>query len=218
MDDIQKLWQDSNDRLAETIELNKNMDVEIRQLKVQKMVSSMAPAKLFTVGVGIIWVAIFGPLAVRLVPQLTNGANPFFVVSLSLQVLITAIAILIYCYQLIKIQQVSVMDSIVDTQEQLASLKLSTLLTGRALLLQIPLWTTFYWNEKMLVDGNWFLWIMQGSVTLATIVLSVWLFRNITFANKDKKWFRLLFTGAEWTPLMKSMDLLQQVSDFKKHS
>jgi len=40
-------------------------------------------------------------------------------------------------------------------------------------------------------------------------VIAIWLFFNIKYENKNKKWFQLIFNGKEWTPLMKSMELLE---------
>jgi len=67
----------------------------------------------------------------------------------------------------------------------------------------------------MLREWNVFQWLITGSVTLAFAIAAIWLFFNIKFENKDKKWFRLLFTGIEWNPLVKSMELLSQIDNYK---
>ena len=53
-------------------------------------------------------------------------------------------------------------------------------------------------------------------VALGMAYLGVWLFKNIRFENRDKKWFKFLLSGKEWDPMMKSADLLQQIEDAKK--
>jgi hypothetical protein len=56
---------------------------------------------------------------------------------------------------------------------------------------------------------------MQIAITLIFTVTAVWLFINIRFENRNQKWFRVLFRGKEWTPLMKAMDLLEQTNEYK---
>jgi F0F1-type ATP synthase membrane subunit a len=66
----------------------------------------------------------------------------------------------------------------------------------------------------MFREWNIFQWSIAGSVTLALSFTSIWLFIHIKFENRDKKWFKLIFNGKEWTPLMKSMQLLDQLNDY----
>ncbi|MEO6453117.1 MAG: hypothetical protein ABIN97_03545 [Ginsengibacter sp.] len=67
----------------------------------------------------------------------------------------------------------------------------------------------------MLTDWNWLQWAAVIMVTLLFTYIAIWLFFNIRYENKNKKWFKLIFNGKEWTPLMKSMELLQQVEEYK---
>ena len=70
----------------------------------------------------------------------------------------------------------------------------------------------------MLVNGNITLYILQIVITLSFTFVAVWLFRNIKNKNTNKKWFRLIFNGNEWTPLLKSIELLNQVNEYKTSS
>lgn len=140
--------------------------------------------------------------------------NKYFVFSATVQVGLTAIALFIYLYQLITIYQVDISDPILITQKKIANLKISTLWVTRILCLQLPVWTTFWWNEVMFQEWNVFQWLITGSVTLAFVFAAIWLFFNIKFENRDKKWFKLIFNGKEWTPLIKSMELLEQLDDY----
>jgi hypothetical protein len=89
---------------------------------------------------------------------------------------------------------------------------------ARLLFLQLPVWTTFYWNESMLENGNVVLYILQIVVTLLFTFLAVWLFRNIKYKNRDKKWFRLIFNGEEWNPVIKSLELLSQINEYRNEN
>jgi hypothetical protein len=104
---------------------------------------------------------------------------------------------------------------ILEVQEGLASLKSSTLWSARILFLQLPLWTTFYWSENMFKEGPAAMLIIQLVVTLIFTCIAAWLFINIRYENRDKKWFRLIFNGNEWTQVLKSIEMLRQIKAYK---
>lgn len=213
--ELKKLWQISNGMLEKSLKISSKQNEDITHLKVQNFVSSMKPIKIFTLLAGIIWVGLGSVVVLSLFISGFSEANLFFLFSAAIQVGLTAIAVIIYLYQVIKIYQVDITESLLETQEKLASLKNSTLWVTRILFLQLPVWTTFYWNESMIENGNLFLWIVQSIVTILFAYVAVWLFFNIRLENKDKKWFRLIFKGKEWEPIIRSMELLQQIKEYK---
>jgi hypothetical protein len=88
-------------------------------------------------------------------------------------------------------------------------------LVPRILFLQLPAWTTFSWHTGMVHDGNIFLLTIQGIVSVFSVFAAIWLFKNISYENRDKKWFRLLFSGKEWDPIEKSIELIKQIEEYK---
>lgn len=214
--EIKALWQIANQKIEKSFSINKQQMEEITHLKVQSIISSMKPIKIFTILIGLIWTGILGTVVINLFIFAYHKVNLFFLFSVAFQVTLTAIALIVYIHQLITIYRIDITESILKTQEKLATLKTSTLLVARILLLQLPVWTTFYWNQGMFENGNWFLWLIQGTITLSFTYVAVWLFFNIKFENKNKKWFRLIFNGKEWSPLMKSMELLEQIETYKE--
>jgi len=213
--ELKKLWQTTNDKLEGSIVINKKNTDDITQVKVHGILGSMKPIKIFTLLAGILWVVIG---IVALSPIYVNAfseANKFFLLSASVQVLLTAIALTIYIYQLTQIYQVEIYDPILQTQKKLVQLKISTLWAARIMVLQLPVWTTFWWNETMLTERGILQWVVPIFFTIAFTFTAIWLFFNIKFENRNKKWFQLIFNGKEWTPLMKSMELLEQVEDYE---
>jgi hypothetical protein len=206
------LWKLYDRKLEENLSLNRQNAADITRLKVQSFVSSMTPLKIFTVILGVLWVGFIDVLIIGLF----SVASPFFLVSAAVIALLNKLAIGIYLYQLILIHQVDVNEPILATQEKIARLKSSTLWIARLLFLQLPFWTTFYLTVATFKNGNIALLLLQVLITLAFTFLAVWLFRNIRYANRDKKWFRLIFSGREWDPVLKSMDLLGQVQEYER--
>lgn len=213
--EIKKLWQATNEKLEESFVINRKNTEDITRISVYNFLGSMKPIKIFTLLVGILWVGI-GVFALSgIYLNAFTEANKFFLFSATVQVLLTAIALLIYVYQLTRIYQVDISDPILQTQKKLAQLKISTLWATRILFLQLPVWTTFWWNETMLTDWNFLQWAITVTVTGLFTFLALWLFFNIKYENRNKNWFQLIFNGKEWTPLMKSMELLEQVNEYK---
>ena len=214
MEDIEiiNLWKAYDKKLDGHLSLNQKNAEDITKMKVKSALSSMRPLKIFTILIGVAWVGFVDILIINLF----DVANPFFLGSAIIQVLLTKLAIGIYLYQLILIQQVDTTEPILAAQEKIAKLKSSTLWVARLLFLQLPVWTTFYWNKSMLQNGNAFLYILQIIVTGSFAFAAIWLFRNIKYENHDKKWFELIFSGSEWKPVMKSLELLDQIKEYKK--
>jgi hypothetical protein len=210
--ELKLLWQSSNEKLELNFAIGKKNTEEIVAIKTQNLLSSMKPIKIFTILVGILWVGFLDTLILNFF----DIANLSFLISAGIQTLLTKLTIGVYVYQLVLIEKVDMSEPVLKSQERLASLKTSTLWVTRLLWLQLPVWTTFYWNESMFVAENLLLWIIQGIVTLSFTCLSVWLFFNIKYENRSKKWFQLLFSGKEWQPIIKSMELLEQIDEYKK--
>jgi len=213
--ELKKLWQTLNDKFELSLAENRSLTKELSNMKVYNFISSMKPLKIFTILAGIIWVSLGAIIVSNIFLNAYTEASKFFLYSAAIQILLTAIALVIYIYQLVTIYRINITEPVLKTQEKLAALKTSTLISARILFLQLPVWTTFYLNENMLENGSPVLLIIQGIVTISFTIAAVWLFFNIRFENKDKKWFRMIFNGNEWTPLMRSMELLKLTEDYK---
>ena len=206
------LWKSYNEKLEENLMFNKKNAEDITKLKVQSFLSRMKPLKIFIVLMGIAWIVFLDVLIVNLF----HAASPFFVVSAIIIALFNKLAIGIYTYQLVVIHQIDIGESILKTQEKLSRLKSSTLWVSRLLFLQLPFWTILHLNKTMLENGNGWFFVIQFIITGSFIFMGIWLFFNIKYENRDKKWFRLFFNGPEWTPLIKSIELCRDIEAFKQ--
>lgn len=216
MDDkeIIDLWKSYDKRLEESLMLNRKNTEELTRINVQNSIGSMKPVKLFILLVGIIWVCAGSVMVVNLLRFSFEEVSKFFLFSAAAQLVITLLAIIVYLYQFVLIQQVDSSAPILETQKKVAQLQSSTLWVTRILFLQLPLWTTFYLSESLFKTANLAFYLLQGVVTLAFTYVALWLFVNINYGNRDKKWFRLLFDGREWTPVIKSMEMLRQIEEY----
>lgn len=214
--DFKKEWQSLNSGIQGEPDLKLPKADNNSTQDVSSLISSMKPLKLFTVLFGFLWVTGGGYLLANIYLYLFEFANKFFLFSATVQILLTAIAVILYGYQLLMIYSIDMTEPVIKTQIRLAKLKTSTLWVIRVMFLQLPLWTIFYWNEEMFNDWNLLQWTIQGSATLIFTFASLWLFFNVKYENRDKKWFRFLFGDKEWNPIIKSIELLRETEEYKK--
>jgi magnesium-transporting ATPase (P-type) len=213
--EIMESWKMYDRKLEESLLLNRKNAEEIIHLKIKSQLVSMKPIKVFTLIAGFIWVICGSMIVTNIFLFAFEDASKFFLFSATAQLLLTAIAIAIYIYQLVLISEVDISGPILETQKKLAGLRSSTLAVTRILFLQLPLWTTFYLTKGVFENGNSWFYIVQGIATFSFVYIALWLFFNIKYKNKDKKWFRLLFEGKEWTPVIKSMELLEEMKEYQ---
>ena len=63
---IKELWQSSNEKLEQSLLLSKKNTEDITKMKMQTMLSSMRPIKLFSILVGILWVGFGSVMLVNM--------------------------------------------------------------------------------------------------------------------------------------------------------
>jgi hypothetical protein len=209
------LWKTYNRKMDETLIIHKQTAEDITKIKVLHVLGSMKPIKIFTIIIGFLWFVLGAIALTNIYLHAWAESSKFFLFSTTIQIILTAVALGLYIYQLILIYQVDISDAVINTQEKIAKLKSSTLLITRILILQLPVWTSFWWTEQLLRDWNLLQWIIAASVFFLATFVSLWLFFNIRYENRDKKWFKLIFSGREWTPLLKAMSMLEHIEEYK---
>jgi len=214
--ELKSLWQSANEKLERSLQVSKKNTDEISRLKAQNILASMKPIKIFTLFVGIIWVLFGGIIVTNLFVYAYDKVSLFFVYSAAAQLLLTAVAIGIYLYQLIMISNVNISDSVIAAQKKLSNLKGSTLWSAKILFLQLPFWTTFYLSKEMIVSGNIAYILVNGFFTLLFVYLAIWLFINMKYENRNKKWFQWIFRGKEWQPILQAMEWLNQIENYQQ--
>jgi hypothetical protein len=211
--DLKYLWQIGNEQIAISQKSDKSSLDNLTKRNVSHFLSSMKPIKIFTLLVGLLWVLGIGYVLLKLTINAYDQVSLYFLYSAYFQVMLTAMAVIIYIIQLSTLYSIDFNKPIVILQKTLIKLKASTLNVTKILILQLPFWTTFYWNESMFKNGTLPLFILQGAVTISFTYLSLWLFFHLKFENADKWWFKLLLQGKEWEPLITSINILNEMED-----
>lgn len=211
--DLKYLWQAGNNQIAISQKSDKASLDKLTKRNVSHFLSSMKPIKIFTLLVGLLWVLGIGYVLIKLTINAYDQVSPYFLYSAFFQVMLTAMAVILYIFQLSTLYSIDFNKPVVILQKTLINLKASTLNVTKILILQLPFWTTFYWNESMFKNGTLPLFILQGAVTISFTCLAIWLFFNLKYENADKWWFKLLLQGKEWEPLITSIGILNDMEE-----
>jgi len=192
--------------------MNLNMQLlEERQTKKAKSrLNKLAVKKVFMIILGIAWALFLAALAF-----FGSFVNLFFGISMAAIAVINIIVVALYIQHVVLILRINYSNSIVETQQKLSKLQLSTLTMTRIVFLQSPFWTTFFWQPDMAFFSDWRFFLIGLPIALLLTFTSVWMFRNVNIGNKDKKWFGWLFRGAAWSPIVEAQEFMQELADFK---
>ena len=211
--DLKYLWQAGYEQIAISQKSDKTSLDNLTKRNVSHFLSSMKPIKIFTLLVGLLWVLGIGYVLLKLTINAYDQVSLYFLYSAYFQVMLTAMAVILYIIQLSTLYSIDFNKPVVILQKTLINLKASTLNVTKILILQLPFWTTFYWNESMFKNGTLPLFILQGAVTISFTCLAIWLFFNLKYENADKWWFKLLLQGKEWEPLITSIGILNDMEE-----
>jgi len=217
--ELQQMWAQYNTQLEQAKLFNMQawaLNLQSKEaLQMQKAKSKLNRLVNFKIGaviLGIIWVLF---LCTLIFSRIT-WQGIFFNISAGMIALITVIAIAAYIYQVVLIHQVDNSESIVEAQQKLAMLQASTVRVIGIAWLQLPFYCTFYLSPALLQKAGTAFIVTHAVVFIVFCLVSAWVYRNIRYKNRNKKWFKILFSSFEWTAVVKAIRFLEEVEEFKK--
>ena len=210
--EINNLWKSYDEKLDKLLSINQEIMTEITKTKANSMLGKAKPAKYLGIIIGLPYILVLDALFI--IGWLSGGI--FFALSMGAIAIFTKIAFGTYIYHLILIRQASHADTVVEMQKKIAQIKTSSIKVLRIVVLQLPFWTTWYFGMYMAKNADLVYWIGNIVVTGIFTYFSLWLFWNIKIENIDKKWMKWLFSDAEWISVIKAIDLLDQIDNYKK--
>ena len=217
--ELKNMWKEYDRKIEESKILNLQSWVlnlqsfeYMKTGKAKSKLNALGIQKKWMIALGFIWVFFL----VFLIVNSLEFSKIFFVISAGAIAVFTSIAIITYIKQIVLINEIDNSDSLVEAQRKVASLQASTLKIVGILFLQSPFYTTFFWSPQMITGDPLAFWAISFPVAIFFVWLSVWLYRNISFKNVNKKWFKILFSSSEWTLVVKAMRYLNEIDEFKR--
>ena len=184
----------------------------MQTMKAERKLHSFVRNQYTGIILGISWIAILTFLVYH------GRNNIFFFISIGTIALLNCYAVIAYIWHVIMIKQINIAGSITETQRQLAKVQSSFNLVGRILILQSPLYCTFWYTEALVQNGGALFWIIQLIIVSAFTVVSVYLFRTLTGKNIHKKWVKAIMESFGGKTLTKAMEFLNEIEAFEKSS
>lgn len=210
---IQKLWKAQDEKLDRIMKANLFIIESMQKQKAQSKLKSLARIKITAVVLGILWSLFLGILIWG-----NQLQNMYFTVSVGMIMLITIAAVIAYINHISLINSIDYSQSITETQKKLARLQASTF-NNRFIILQLPFYTTFFWSTGMIQASLVKFCLIAVPITLIFIILTIWLYRNLTPLKMHKKWVGyLLKNDPEQKPIIQSQKFLTEIEEFKTAS
>jgi hypothetical protein len=212
--EIINLWKKYDEQLEKTLSINHKLINELQQQKAKNALKPARNYKLLAIVVGIVYAA----LIIYFLYYLGPIASIFVKVSVGIHLLVTLVAIGMYVNQLVLINQIDCTENIVRMQQKLATLQASTVKVIGICFLQMPVFATWNISFKMINETPLNFWLIQMPIVALFTFAGIWFYKNIDLKNMDKKWFKIMFYGAEWSSILKSGKFLREIEDFEVES
>lgn len=212
--ELRSLWKAYEQKLETSLSLNYENMKEIQKMKARSALRPVKAIKWVAVCLGFLWILFLGYLIVNSFAW----KNIFFTSSISILFIIYSIAVIIYIRHLVLINQFDESATVVEAQEKLAALQTSFLQAVRLLFLTMPLYCTWYITADWIKNAPLTFWLIQIPIILFFSFLGIWLYRNINYKNSQKRWFKILFSSAEWTGVLKAREFMDRIREFKSEA
>ena len=98
--DLKYLWKTGNEQIAISQTSDKTNLNNLTKRNISHFLSSMKPIKIFTLLVGMLWVFGIGYVLMKLTINAYEQVSPYFLYSAYFQLMLTAIAVILYIFQL----------------------------------------------------------------------------------------------------------------------
>ena len=209
--EIINLWKQYDEKLEKTLSLNHKLIIELQQQKAKNALKPARNYKVLAITVGVIYATLVAYFLYHLSPI----ASIFMNVSVGIHLVITLIAIGMYIRQLVLISEIDRSENIMRMQQKFAKLQSSTVKVIGICFLQLPVFATWNINLELINDRPLAFWLIQMPIVALFTFAGIWFYKNLSLKNIDKRWFRMMFYGVEWSSILKSGRFLKEIEDFE---
>ncbi|MCD6066490.1 MAG: hypothetical protein K0S33_1316 [Bacteroidetes bacterium] len=206
---ILQLWKLYDAKVEQSLSINKKLLKDSLERKAASALRSLKPVRWTGIIVGVLWCLAIGVIVV----SSWGFTTIYFKASLIINFIITAIAIGLYIYHLVLLHQFDNSQQVVEAQQKLVQLQESNLRTLGILLLQLPVYSTWFITDEWIQNSPSTFWGIQMPIVLIQTWIGIWLFRNLNYKNYNKKWFQWFVSKGEFGRIQKAMNFLKEVEE-----
>jgi hypothetical protein len=208
--DLKNAWQLYDRKLDHLLEVNFQQLKDIQSIKAESKINSFKRSHILVMLLGVAWIWFLSFLVYH------TKDNPYFTISVGLITLFNVFAVVLYLRHIIILNSINIADSIIETQRKLAQVYTSYVQVGRVLLLQTPLYCTWWYTEELVQHGGFIFWIIQALIVTSFTGIAIYLFSKLSLKNKSGNWVKRTdkFFGTE--KLQNAIAFLSEIEAFKK--
>jgi hypothetical protein len=211
---LESIWKTYDHKLENILTINKDIALQLSKQKLDQQIRKLNRPK-WTVTV------IAVPYTILLINITIFAAiyEAYFVaLGFGIISLIMSIVLGNYFYQLYLISEIRNSDDILFSQKQLSKLRISSFNSLKFAVFQLPFWSICWISIEALKASPYIYGGINIIVFLVFTFISIWLFRELSYKNKESKIRNFFLSGSEWTPIEKSNEILEQIKEFENNS
>ncbi len=207
---LKDIWSSYDNVLEKSINLNTHLLEELQKQKIRFSFRPLLHAKILGLLIGIslmvgtAWALFY------------FHSQIIFTISLSMIFIFNIIATMGYCRHIFLIANLNFSKNIANTQKKLATLQAAILRHFRILCLQLPFYITIFIPDALIKEGTIIYWTVQAIITALFTIAAIWLYRNISYKNINKKWLQKLIEGDGGTTVSKAISFIEEIEEFKR--
>ncbi|MBN8786519.1 MAG: hypothetical protein J0I84_05465 [Terrimonas sp.] len=210
--DILALWKSQNEKLDEAISINKKLLKENLVHKAKSALSGFKAVRWAGIIFGILWCAAVGFVLI-VSWQYTNW---FFKSAFIIHIAVSLIAVGLYIYHLVLLNNFDNSKTVVSAQRELVELKFSNLKTLGILWLQLPVFSIWFMTNEWMRNSPGTFWFIQVPIVLIELFIGIWLYRNLNYRSHQKKWFKWFIGKGEFSKIDKANSFLLEIDELDK--
>lgn len=207
--ELLSIWNTSNQKLDEILHINREIVETLTRQKLNKTINELRlpKQKMLVLGIPYTLLLVF-VTSIAILAEAWLVMLGFGVISVLMVAVING-----YIYHLYLINKIKRSDEIIDVQKNIAELKISSFSLARFSLLQIPFWSICWMSVDALQKSPW----IYGGVNLIVFLILTYityrLLKNFSLEKPDTRISKLLLSGNEWEPILRSTSILEQLRE-----
>lgn len=210
--ELVNIWKSYDQKLDEVLSLNKEIVYELTKAKVSSTIGTLRRPIKVMVLIGIPYTVLLFVLSFM---GYKTGAIFVIIGFGSIGMIMTA-TIIGYFYHLYLIDSISRAHEIADVQKKVAELRISSFNSIRMAIVQIPFWSICWMSLDALEKSPLVYGGANLAVFLGLLYLSYWLYKSLDPRDSRSRVGKIFFSGAEWEPIVKASEILEQLKDLRK--
>ncbi len=208
--DLKSAWQSYDKKLDRLLEVNFQQLKEIQSIKAESKINSFKKGHVIVMLLGVAWIWFLSFLVYH------TWTNLYFTISVGLIILFNVFAVALYLRHIVILSSINIAQSITETQRKLARVYTSYVQVGRILLLQTPLYCTWWYTNDLVQHGGPVFWTIQILVVTLLTGLAIYMFLKLSLKSKDSNWVKRTDKLFGTEKLQKAIEFLNEIEEFKK--